>query len=682
MAGSAGDGESSPGSLRRRLRSAEEAQQRQARLVRQLQDEVLQYQTWCRELEQQVRAGGGSFPGRWETIADHSLENALLQVEEEQQRRENLAEVNTLLREHLDKASEVNSALKEDVGKLTADWMRAREELELKESEWRSERELYDSYVRGEHNRLLSLWRQVVTFRRHFLEMKTATDRDLSELKAEQMRLSGSILVSCSHLNSCVQLRESITLGKPVLKDQAEQQVEPKIDQTAQQVTALQVRWDMEKKELQDRVMELSALLVQSQKQNEEKEKTMKTLNDTVEILESSWIEKEFAASLTNSAKEENLFLQKLIKNITEMVLDDSDSMVSIICTDSSLADSGDIFSARRSVDTRHAFGLVLEALARMRGAARALREELSARQDSNNFLLQHQRHQEEKCREVQQRLEQLEEKCKKSSSHQQHLQSLVKTLRSDCENLEKTREELQQQLGIMEQEASCLRQSNAELLLKEESAQAEKAEQQERMERVCREQELLMKDLAALEEKHSSLQRELVVKRQALEKLQLQKDLLEQEKDEFAMALEKAERSVAELTGAQNKLNAERADLQAAAAKMSSINEALALDKVQLNKHVWQLEQEKEVLSAKVDEMERAKISEQEKLNLCERANEELCTEKARLKKLLKEAEEQREELCMELRTLGEEKAETQEKLCQVRPKVWCIHVGTGLLG
>lgn len=33
------------------------------------------------------------------------------------------------------------------------------------------------------------------------------------------------------------------------------------------------------------RVMELSALLVESQKQNEEKEKTMKTLNDTVEIL-------------------------------------------------------------------------------------------------------------------------------------------------------------------------------------------------------------------------------------------------------------------------------------------------------------------------------------------------------------------------------------------------------------
>lgn len=77
--------------------------------------------------------------------------------------------------------------------------------------------------------------------------------RDLSELKAEQMRLSGSILVNCSRLNSCVQLRESIPLGKAVLKDQAEQQVEPKINQTAQEVIALQARCDMEKKELQDR---------------------------------------------------------------------------------------------------------------------------------------------------------------------------------------------------------------------------------------------------------------------------------------------------------------------------------------------------------------------------------------------------------------------------------------------
>lgn len=50
------------------------------------------------------------------------------------------------------------------------------------------------------------------------------------------------------------------------------------------------------------------------------------------------------------------------------------------------------------------------------------------------------------------------------------------------------------------------------------------------------------------------------------------------------------AEQSATELAGAQNKLTAEMADLRAAAANMSRINEALALDKVQLNKLVLQV--------------------------------------------------------------------------------------------
>ncbi|XP_042656756.1 centrosome-associated protein CEP250 isoform X3 [Tyto alba] len=629
---------------------------------------VLQYQTCCQELEQQLEAGGGSLPDRWGATEDHSLEKALLQLEEEQQRCENLAEVNTLLREHLNKASEVNSALKEDIGKLTSDWMRAREELDLKESEWRDERELYDSYFRGERNRLLSLWRQVVTFRRHFLEMKTATDRDLSELKAEQMRLSGSILVNCSRQNSGIQLWEPARMGRAVLKDHAQQQGEQEISHKGQEVPSFQVKGDLEKKELQDRVLELSALLVQSQKQNEEKEKTVKTLNDTVEILEACRLEKENEATLTKRAKEENLSLQKVIKDITQVVLDDSESMVSIIFTESSQhAESSNILSCLSSIDAEDAFALIQEALARRRGATQALKEELSARQDSISSLLHQHRQQEEKCRKLQQRLEELEEECKTSCSHQQHLQSLVEALKSDCASLEKTREELQQQLEVTEQEVWRLRQSNTELQLKEDSAQGEKVEQQETVERARHDQELLLKDVSALEGKLSLLQSELVIARETLKELYLQRDLLKQEKQELTMALEKAEQSGAELTGAQNNLSAEIADLHDAAVKMSSINEALALDKVQLNKLVLQLEQENEVLSGKVDEMERAKISAQEKLNWCERTNAELSAEKAHLEQLLKIAEEQQEGLRVELRILAEEKAETQEKLNQV---------------
>uniref|UniRef100_A0A663NCH6 Centrosomal protein 250 n=1 Tax=Athene cunicularia TaxID=194338 RepID=A0A663NCH6_ATHCN len=464
---------------------------------------------------------------------DHSLEKALLQLEEEQQRCEHLADVNTLLREHLDKANEVNSALKEDVGKLTADWIRAREELELKESEWRHERELSDNYLRGERNRLLSLWRQVVTFRRHFLEMKTATDRDLSELKAEQLRLSGSILVNCSRLNSGVQLWETISLGRRVLEDQAQQQAEQETSQKTWEVMHLQVNRDLEKKELQDRVTELSALLVQSQKQNEEKDKTMKTLNDTVEIL-------------------------VCFTFIWEMAF----ICLRLIC---------------------------LSVL--------------------------------------------LTEPC----------------LCSDCANVEKTRAELQQQLEETEQEASRLRQSNTELQLREDAAQGERVEQQQRMER----RHQRGSGVAASSQGFSCLCFHVVL-------LSLQ-----------------AEQSVAELRGAQNKLSAEVADLHIAAAKMSSINEALALDKVQLNKLVLQLEQENEVLSGRVEELERAKISDQEKLNSCERTNEELSEEKAHLEQLLKKMEEQREGLQVELRMLAEEKAETQEQLSQVCRQQESAHSG-----
>ncbi|XP_053921384.1 centrosome-associated protein CEP250-like isoform X2 [Cuculus canorus] len=295
------------------------------------------------------------------------------------------------------------------------------------------------------------------------------------------------------------------------------------------------------------------------------------------------------------------------------------------------------------------------------RNEREVLKEELSAKQDSMNFLQQQHRQQEEKCRKLQRRVEELEVERKTSGIQQQHLQSVVEALRSDCVKLEKTREELQQQLEVMEQKASRLHQSNMELRLKEDLA---KREQQEEMERARCHQELLLKDLGALEGKHSSLQSELVAAREELEELHLQRDLLQREKHELAVALEKAEQSVAKLTGAQNQLSAEVADLRAATADMGSINEALAWDKVQLNKLVLQLEEETEALSRRVDETERRKISEQEKLQLCERMNEELSAEKAHLEQLLKKAEEQEKGLQVELMALRREKEESQEEL------------------
>lgn len=78
---------------------------------------------------------------------------------------------------------------------------------------------------------------------------------------------------------------------------------------------------------------------------------------------------------------------------------------------------------------------------------------------------------------------------------------------------------------------------------------------------------------------------------------------------------------------------------------------------------------------------MERAKISDQEKLSLCERTNEELSAEKAHLEQLLSNAEERQEGLQVELRMLAEEKADTQEKFRQVGKSLVLSGGGFGCL-
>lgn len=47
-----------------------------------------------------------------------------------------------MLREQLEQAGLANEALSQDIHRLTADWTKARDELELKDSDWRREQEV------------------------------------------------------------------------------------------------------------------------------------------------------------------------------------------------------------------------------------------------------------------------------------------------------------------------------------------------------------------------------------------------------------------------------------------------------------------------------------------------------------------------------------------------------------
>ncbi|KAK2840475.1 hypothetical protein Q5P01_014215 [Channa striata] len=191
---------------RRRVREGREREARQALIIHRLQNKVLEYSDRCQRLECELQDEVKQLLNTERRIRDEhsdSLESALIRLEEEQQRSVGLAETNTLLRDQLSQSEQANQALREDLQKLTADWTRAMEETE---STWLKEKESQLGREGQHQTQLLSVWRSVVALRQHFHSVKTATDRDLWQLKAEFSRLSSSLRSSCESVSSSLRL--------------------------------------------------------------------------------------------------------------------------------------------------------------------------------------------------------------------------------------------------------------------------------------------------------------------------------------------------------------------------------------------------------------------------------------------------------------------------------------------
>uniref|UniRef100_A0A8C5DPL3 Rootletin-like coiled-coil domain-containing protein n=1 Tax=Gouania willdenowi TaxID=441366 RepID=A0A8C5DPL3_GOUWI len=221
---------------KRKLTAYQEGQQRQALLVQKLQAKVCNSET---------------SNGRQQDEASSNLEDALIRLEEEQQRSSSLSAVNAMLREQLEQAGLANEALSQDIRRLTADWRKAREELEQKEDA--------GHFPKTEHSRMLTLWRQVVGFRRHVCEIKSATERDLSDMRNEMARMSQSTQVSCVGVSATLHSREegaALALEREkTLRVQLEQQLRERVTE----MMKLQSRDDTERNELSVRSVTESA---------------------------------------------------------------------------------------------------------------------------------------------------------------------------------------------------------------------------------------------------------------------------------------------------------------------------------------------------------------------------------------------------------------------------------------
>jgi len=136
-------------------------------------------------------SGGGGGLATTPTVVD--LDDAMWKLEQERIRNENLMQLNRDLRNELDETRKLNNALSTDLGKLSDDWEKLTRQMGERENLWKAEEQAYSDYYASEHAKLLALWKKVAGMKRDFAEVKSATGRDLAQLKNNLGRIANQV---------------------------------------------------------------------------------------------------------------------------------------------------------------------------------------------------------------------------------------------------------------------------------------------------------------------------------------------------------------------------------------------------------------------------------------------------------------------------------------------------------
>ncbi|KAF0303712.1 Rootletin [Amphibalanus amphitrite] len=351
--------------FRRRLETYQESQRQQAQVVAQLQDKVQQYKQRCAQLEDRMADSGRRLAAadqrtqeRLQTAADRDhaldLETALVRLEEAENRCLTLSDVNALLREQLDAAQEANEALTGEIQKLTADWQRLRDEMEHKELDWKEEEQTFNEYYNAEHARMLKLWKEIVGFRRDFSDLKLGTERDLSRVRSEMARLARQTADACSTVNVTGSGPEQTppaaggAASAPAVRKQVSQMSaafsNAGVWEKMQDIQKQEATFRVKKREMETKIKDLSNQLDMSRSEVVEKEKMVISLNKMVHTLETSAAELSQKLEASRLVSEENDVLSQAIREVAQLVVDDSergpetDDKVTVLVKSTSLA--------------------------------------------------------------------------------------------------------------------------------------------------------------------------------------------------------------------------------------------------------------------------------------------------------------------------------------------------------
>ncbi|XP_033085421.1 putative ciliary rootlet coiled-coil protein 2 [Trachypithecus francoisi] len=580
---------------------------------------------------------------------EHSvdLEEALGRLEVAEERSTGLCQVNALLREQLEHMKKANDVLAQELAGTTGSMQRLQGELELRR--W-AQRQTRPGGL-GKPRDLLLLWRQAVVLGTDLAELRAATERGLADLQADTAKTARRLHTACLNLDSNLRLSASSTAST------LGQQLRDKVGEMLQ----LQVRWDAEKVALQARLSEQTLLVEKLTEQNEQKARTIAALRTDLQNL----VAQEDAQCLELS-RSSIIELGEPRRPLRSPQRATSPHQGAPPPHTRSPATLDPVLQAVRAAierRRRREQELCLQ-LESSQALAAGLREQLS---ECRQELWAAQKLQQERAREQAREREALRGQLEAQRLEVQQCRASCKLLGREKAPLEMAVEELRGKADAADAEKQGLEAEATELqrsLLLQTQWREELALQRERS---CRALETSQGRLQQLEEKVSGLREELASAREALSTAQLQRDVVESEREGLRSALARAECSNADLELLVRRLKSEGVEQRDSLAAMAALMEALAQDKSDLNHLTLQLEQEQDRLREQQKTLEQEQVRAREQLA---QAEQQLVLERAErrgLQQACGRLEQQQEQLEGQAALLGREKAQLQEQVGQV---------------
>ncbi|KAG5673476.1 hypothetical protein PVAND_003521 [Polypedilum vanderplanki] len=700
---------------RRRLDTYKQAQSNQSALVSRLQAKVLQYKQRCAELENQMNettaicpqsdvlsktlpatstplpssvcskanilstsAGPMSLPPVCTMDSSTSMHKSgpiycsdesddsfeKKRVEEERKFCDQLIAQNAQLRHQLEESHRTNESLTNDLQKLTNDWESLRDEMLAKEDEWKMEEEAFNDYYNSEHNRLLKMWKEVVSVKRMFKEIASTTKMDLGKLRCEINGTAREVTNACSGVSTSIRNANKA--------DEAQhKQHERELNDLKSQLSAMKIQYEGSRNEIIQRDQRLQQLL------------------SDLKILEDRCMQAENQCSQNQRLNEEIERLNAALRDIAHAVVQDADSGDNTAESAQHLHLSQSVGVApsrspkRGTLRSSQAFAeSTISAVQAALHKYQLAIHDLQVKLQSNNEALQATKktlESTENNREnLDMRLNDLTEKLDNTNyqlsevmKERDSLQKTLDDMRSDKHCVERGKAELNSIVESLGLDYEKLQHMNAKLQKAVDSLEEEKKSLLIDLKRISKDKEIIEMNLRAEEERSSRMREETITLREELNKLYLSRDLLEQQRIETDGLLTMIEKQRMDLEMEVEKLNNEKTELNNNLEKKCSSGESLEHEIKDLRENILQLEEEKGKLLNLSTEQNNDIASLKKELLNAEQIRLDLESEKLSLSEKLKMVEIEKEKVEQEYGALTRERGDLSNQLtCLTRKK------------